>query len=83
MLNQFRIYGSQNANNTYYQFWQQDNHPIELTSHRFIQQKIDYTHQNPVRAGLVYRPEDYLYSSAGWYANSAGPLEVEVYSRYG
>lgn len=31
-------------------------------------EKLDYIHKNPVRAGLVEKPEDYPWSSAGWYA---------------
>jgi REP-associated tyrosine transposase len=30
----------------------------------FIFQKTNYIHQNAVEAGIVERPEDYLYSSA-------------------
>jgi putative transposase len=31
-------------------------------------QKITYLHHNPVRIGVVERPEDWVYSSAGDYA---------------
>jgi hypothetical protein len=30
-------------------------------------QKLNYTHLNPVKAGLVTLPEQYLYSSASFY----------------
>jgi hypothetical protein len=43
---------------------QQDNHPIELFDHKILHQKLDYVHYNPVVAGIVEKPEDYLYSSA-------------------
>ena len=46
------------------QFWQQGNHPIELYSNPVINQKLEYIHLNPVRAGWVELPEHYLYSSA-------------------
>ena len=52
-----------NNRNKDYQFWQQGNHPIELDSSEIINSKMDYLHQNPVRAGLVRKEEDYLYSS--------------------
>jgi hypothetical protein len=29
-----------------------------------MMQKVNYVHLNPVRAGLVEHPDDYLYSSA-------------------
>ena len=31
--------------------------------------KLKYIHNNPVKAGLVKRPEDYIYSSARNYIN--------------
>lgn len=48
----------------YYQFWRHDNKSIELGSNKVIQQKINYVHPNLVEEGLVYKIEDYLYSSA-------------------
>ena len=43
---------------------------------KFIEQKVNYIHQNPVRNGLVANAEDYLYSSARCYAGMSGLLEV-------
>ena len=63
MLWIFKKAGEGNNRNKDYQFWQQDNHPIELDSSEIINSKMDYLHQNPVRAGLVRKEEDYLYSS--------------------
>ena len=40
-----------------------------------IQQKIDYIHNNPVEEGIVFRPEDYKYSSAPDYAGEKGLLD--------
>ena len=33
----------------------------------FFEQKLDYLHDNPVRAGYVTDPCDWKYSSAGFY----------------
>jgi putative transposase len=74
LLSLFAEAGKQNSNNTNYQFWQQHSHPIELRSDKFIYQKLDYIHNNPVVAGIVSAPEDYLYSSAVNYANKPGKL---------
>jgi REP element-mobilizing transposase RayT len=41
----------------------QNNHPKELISNEFMQHKLDNIHNNPVEAGIVEKPEDYLYSS--------------------
>jgi putative transposase len=65
----FEKAGKSNKNNTNFQFWQQNNQPIELTSNEFIDQKLEYIHNNPVEAGIVLSPEDYLYSSAVNYSN--------------
>jgi len=46
-----------------------------LWSNKVIDEKIDYVHNNPVEEGLVFRAEDYLYSSAADYAGENGILE--------
>ena len=71
-------YVQNNNNNETYQFWQNDNHPVELSSPDWIFEKLNYTHQNPVKNGLVERPEDYLYSSARQYLGQEGLLDVSV-----
>jgi putative transposase len=77
ILHQFKYYASQHSRNEKYQLWEHDNHFIELSSPAFTQQKIDYIHQNPVRAGLVYRAEDYIYSSASNYAGIDQIMDVD------
>ncbi|MFD2874579.1 transposase [Mucilaginibacter ximonensis] len=57
-----------------YQFWQEGLHPIELSTAKFIDQKINYIHQNPVEAGIVFRAEDYVLSSAAQYAGEFNAL---------
>lgn len=46
-----------------YSLW--DHHPNVrlLTSESMFMQRVHYTHQNPVRLGLVERADEYLYSS--------------------
>jgi len=61
-----------------FRFWRGDNKPIELWSNKVIDQKIDYIHQNPVEEGLVFKAEDYVYSSAIEYAGEKGMLDVIV-----
>lgn len=75
ILEQFRKAAKKSSNVKNYQFWQHDNKPIELWSNAVIQEKIDYIHQNPVEKGLVFRPEDYPYSSAVDYAGENGLLK--------
>lgn len=68
LLHMFRYHAKYNTNNRFYQFWQQDNHPIMLYSQKVIWQKVNYIHDNPLRAGIVDNPIEYLYSSARNYA---------------
>ena len=56
--------GIHNSNNHDFQFWQQHNQPIVLDSNELIDQKVNYIHNNPVEAGFVAEPEDWLYGSA-------------------
>ena len=38
---------------------------------------IDYIHANPVRRGLVERPEDWKWSSAAWFAGGESPISLD------
>ena len=40
--------------------------------------KIDYIHFNPVRSGIVSKPQDYVYSSASNYVDNKGIIDVEL-----
>ena len=75
LLEQFEKAGSKSSNVKKYQFWRHDNKPIELWSHKVILEKINYIHQNPVEAGIVYKPWNYLYSSAIDYAGEKGMID--------
>ena len=68
--------GQKNSNNSNFQLWQQDNHPIELFNSKILHQKLDYIHYNPVEAGFVEKPEDYLYSSARDYYGLPGLIDI-------
>jgi putative transposase len=60
-----------------HQFSLWDHHPNVrlLTSESMFMQRVHYTHQNPVRLGLVERAEVYKYSSARIWNRT--PLEDE------
>jgi putative transposase len=79
LLNHFAYAGKYNPKIKDYKFWQDGLHPIELTSGKFIDQKINYIHQNPVEAGIVFRAEYYVWSSAAQYAGEFNAvLEVTI-----
>jgi len=76
MLRLFAHAAKKQNKNGEYQVWTHENHAVELISNGFIDQKVDYIHQNPVRAGIVNRPEKYIYSSAVDYNDEKGLLDV-------
>jgi REP element-mobilizing transposase RayT len=78
MLRQFLNAASTHRRNSHYQFWTHENHAEHIYSDKFMEQKIEYIHQNPVRAGYVRLPEDYIYSSASNYAGLPSVLDVEI-----
>jgi len=60
-----------------------EHHPnaFSIFSEAVFMQKVNYIHQNPVRAGLVERAEDYEFSSARiWRRNPKDdePLKVDI-----
>jgi putative transposase len=78
MLKMMKEAGAINSNVKEYQFWQQNNHPIELWSNRIIDQKVNYIHNNPVKAGFVDEPHHWKYSSAKDYAGIKSNIEVTL-----
>jgi REP element-mobilizing transposase RayT len=59
------------------QFWQRGYHPIEISSDKFFNQKLDYIHNNPVEGGFCYSAENYPYSSALWYSTRTGIIKMD------
>jgi len=79
----FGYFAKKNRRDYEHQFWQSDNHPIELTSTKFIRQKIDYIHNNPVRAGWVSYPQHYIYNSASnYFEDGNGILKVSILDQF-
>jgi len=76
ILDMMRNAGEQNSNVVNFQFWQQNNHPIELWSAKIIDQKVNYIHKNPVKSGFVSRPEYWRYSSAADFCGEVGPVKL-------
>lgn len=64
LLNVFEHFAKTNTQYSRYHVWSYTNHPLHLHSAKVIDQKVDYIHQNPVRAGIATKPEYYIYSSA-------------------
>ncbi len=58
-----------------YSLWDHHSNVFSITSEDMFMQKVNYIHQNPVRAGLVEKAEDYRWSSARSWKRC--PLEDE------
>lgn len=78
LLNHFKEAGLNATNPQKYKIWQDGYHAVDTWSHKFIYQKLNYIHQNPVEDKIVEKPEDYLYSSARNYADLEGLIDVVV-----
>jgi putative transposase len=50
-----------------YQFWERRPYKATMYNRKVLEEKLDYIHLNPVKAGLCLLPEDYHFSSAGYY----------------
>jgi putative transposase len=78
LLYMFKYFAKYNKHNTMYQFWQQNNHPIDLISNnKWIEEKITYIHQNPVKAMIVHEDYQFVYSSANRYT------KLKIVDRFG
>ncbi len=47
--------------------WQPRDYDFNLFSQEKINEKLEYMHNNPVKAGLAARVDEWMYSSARWY----------------
>lgn len=75
----FKKAGLENSRNNEYQFWQQDNHPIECDHLSILDSKMAYLHENPVRAGWVRNEQDYIYSSGiDYYQQEKGLIDLDL-----
>ena len=74
----FKYHAKFNKRSGEKQFWTHENHAVELSDNNMKNSKLNYIHDNPVRAGWVESPEHYLYSSARDYSGIKGLLEIEM-----
>ena len=60
-----------------FQFWTHENHTVELTSIEMIESRVNYIHQNPVRAGYVEQEHEFIYSSAKNFDGQLALMEID------
>ncbi len=62
-------------------FWQAHYHDFNVSEHDKFVQKLRYLHRNPVKRGLVVKPEDWKWSSF-WHYQTGLPGVVEIESEW-
>jgi putative transposase len=76
MLGMFAAEAERTKRGKHFKLWRDGFHPVELSDNTMKQQRMDYLHNNPVEAGFVEEPAQYLYSSAIDYSGGKGLLPV-------
>lgn len=58
-------------------FWQVRYHDVNIITHRRWLHTLRYIHRNPVKRGLVQRPEDWPWSSyRHWLTGESGKVQI-------
>lgn len=79
MVRTFREAAMSDERENRFKVWQRGFHPIAIESDWFYEEKLNYIHNNPVRAGLVELPEQWEYSSARNYIlGDHSTIDIEV-----
>ncbi len=71
---------SGHGNRIIYRFWQRGGgYDRNLVSKQAVLNAINYIHANPVRKNLLKSPDDWFWSSAGFYAGEENyPLKIDI-----
>ncbi|MEP7265307.1 MAG: transposase [Bacteroidota bacterium] len=73
----FKYFAKFNKRNNDLQFWTHENHAVELSNNEMMDSRLNYIHQNPVRAGWVEYDFEYMYSSARNYAEKYALMNID------
>jgi REP element-mobilizing transposase RayT len=76
LLDKFSFEAKRTGRAENYKLWKDDNHAVCLDNTEWIDQRLNYIHQNPVRQLIVQNPEEYLFSSAIDYADGKGLVNI-------
>ena len=77
ILERFSKATETHTRNKNFQVWRYGNHAEEIFTLKFMWDKLNYIHLNPVRSGIVEKANHYIYSSASNYSAGKGLLEIE------
>jgi REP element-mobilizing transposase RayT len=77
-LQVFRAPDPKRRRDSHFRIFQPDTHVEGISSKRFFLQKLDYIHNNPVKAGLAENVVEYRFSSArGWLLGDHSLLRLD------
>ncbi len=76
LLQELEYYKLRHRADQTYQLWQEGSHPKVIECDEVCWQKVEYTHNNPLRRGFVDQPEHWRYSSARSYMGMPGLIDV-------
>jgi REP element-mobilizing transposase RayT len=78
VMEQYRV----DARDRKYQIWERNALSVPLRTEAVVEQKLNYIHQNPVRAGLCRDDIDYFYSSAKYYETGVDDFGFITHYKY-
>ncbi|MCF6171028.1 MAG: transposase [Bacteroidales bacterium] len=78
LLSEFEFAGRHKSNIKNFKFRQDGNEAKEIHSTSFLEQKVNYIHENAVQAEMVDNAHEYIYSSAKNYAGEPGLIDVAL-----
>jgi len=62
-----------------FKVWRDEYHPVALFSQKWFNEKLSYTHYNPVRKGYVLKPEEWKYSTArNWHSGEDEIISLDL-----
>jgi putative transposase len=76
-----KLQHAERGRNYKHSLWQHESNVFHVFSEGVLMQKVNYIHQNPVRAELVEQANDYKWSSARYWRHcewEAEPLRVDL-----
>lgn len=73
----FTVPDTKNNNRKSRHLWQRGYDAYCITNIKHLRQKLDYLHDNPVRAGIVAKPWHYIYSSCTNYCDKPSLIEID------
>lgn len=68
---------TERSDTRHYHLWQRGFDRYCIYNIKHMRQKIDYLHENPVRAGFVSKPWEYRYSSYPNYCGEEGLIDID------